>query len=200
MPVFEQAECGVRTHADGRRLWTVEESYRLAELFPGERYELIEGDIISKMGQKPPHASLVAMLHQLLSAAFPGMVRSQSAIRLPEPEGQYSEPEPDIALLTRDIREFGDRHPGPEDIALLIEISDTTFRMDREVKYRLYARAGIPEYWLADIQQRRTFVCSDPAGDEYTSVTIVDAGTEVTSVRAPGFVFCLQDLLRYING
>jgi Uma2 family endonuclease len=98
-------------------------------------------------------------------------------------------------VLNRNIREFADHHPGPGDVALLIEVSDTTFHMDREIKYRLYARAGIAEYWIVDITSRRTIVCREPAGDEYKSVTIRDGSEQVTSPTLPNLVFSLQDLL-----
>src|SRR5262249_58593782 len=105
--------------------------------------ELIEGELINKMGQKPPHAYVIAVLNRLLGAAFPGRIRIQSSIALPDPDGQYSEPEPDVVLLYKDDPQFFTRHPGPKDIALLIEVADTTLGFDRSTKYRLYARAAI---------------------------------------------------------
>src|SRR5689334_21841549 len=99
-------------------MWTRSEMLKLAEVFPEQRFELIEGDLINKMGQNPPHAYVIARLNEILSRAFPGMVRIQSAITLPEPEGIRSEPEPDVVLLHRNSSEFYHRHPGPNDIAL----------------------------------------------------------------------------------
>jgi Uma2 family endonuclease len=195
MPVLEQAKDIVGAMENGRRRWTVDESCKLAELFPGERYELIEGDVISKMGQKPLHAYVIMVLTRMLAAAFPGKVRIQSSICLPEPEGKYSEPEPDVVLVNKPEAEFARRHPGPEDIALLIEVTDTSFQMDREIKYRLYARAGIAEYWIIDIAKRRTFVCREPSGDEYKSITIRDAHEEVTTLSTPAFAFSLKNVL-----
>ena len=104
-----------------RKLWTREEAARLTEMFPGERYELIEGELIDKIGQKPPHAYVIAVLTGLFGAVFPRRIRIQSSIALPDPEGQYSEPEPDVVLLHKDDPQFFTRHPGPEDIALLVE-------------------------------------------------------------------------------
>lgn len=178
-----------------RKLWTREEAEKLTELFPGERYELIEGELIDKMGQKPPHAYVISVLIAMLSAAFPGCVRSQSSITLPDPDGRYSEPEPDVLVTNKQAEEFMSRHPGPEDIALLIEVADTTFASDRTVKYRLYARTGIAEYWIIDIRNRRTVVCRRPSGDEYNSVTIFDASEEVTPLFDSTFVFRLENLL-----
>ena len=179
---------------DHRKLWTREEAARLTELFPGERYELIEGELINKMGQRPPHAYIIAALTTLLAAAFPRRVRIQSSIALPDPDGRYSEPEPDAVLLHREDREFFARHPGPADIALLIEVADTSFAIDRSVKYRLYARAGIAEYWIIDIPNQRAIVCRRPEGEEYKSVTISAMDEKISPLAAPGFLLSLDSL------
>jgi Uma2 family endonuclease len=162
-----------------RKLWTRDEAAKLTALFPHERYELIEGELISKMGQNPPHALVIAVLNEILSKAFSGRVRIQSSISLPGPDGIYSEPEPDVVLLHGNVRQFSDKHPGPADIALLIEVSDTTFDLDRSVKYRLYARTGIAEYWIVDVSRRRTVVCKRPSGEEYNLVQIVSANEDL---------------------
>jgi Uma2 family endonuclease len=170
-----------------RKLWTRDEAARLAEMFPGERYELIEGELINKMGQNPPHAYVIAVLTKIFGAAFSGRIRVQSSITLPDPEGQYSEPEPDIVLLHTDDPEFFGRHPGPKDIALLIEVADTTFAFDRSTKYRLYARAGIQEYWIVDIPNRRAVVCRTPQGDDYRLVTIFSEQETISPASEPEF-------------
>jgi Uma2 family endonuclease len=194
MPVLEAIDVQLN-EVNSRKRWTREEAAKLTDLFPDKRYELIEGELINKMGQKPPHACVIAVLPQLLGSAFPGRIRVQSSIILPDPDGQYSEPEPDVALLHRQSPEFFRRHPGPQDVALLIEVADTSLASDRSVKYRLYARAGIAEYWIIDIEARRTIVCRHPAGDEYKSVTIVEAAETVSPLAAPDFAFSLEYLL-----
>jgi Uma2 family endonuclease len=165
-----------------RKVWTREEAARLSELFPGERLELIEGDLITKMGQKPAHAYVVALLTSLLAAAFPERVRVQLAIDIADPK---SEPEPDLVLLRGSIRDFADRHPGPAHIALVIEVADTSVEFDRGVKSRLYARAGIAEYWIVDIPSRRTIVCRRPVGEEYRTV-VMSEGTDHFGIEAFG--------------
>jgi Uma2 family endonuclease len=134
------------------------------------------------MGQKPAHAYVVALLTAFLTAAFPERVRVQLAIAVADPT---SEPEPDLVLLRSTIRDFADRHPGPADIALVIEVADTSIEFDRGVKSRLYARAGIQEYWIVDIPGRRTIVCRRPDGDEYGSVVMYD-GTDHFGIEAFG--------------
>jgi Uma2 family endonuclease len=164
-----------------RKVWTREEVGRLSEMFAGQRYELIDGDLINKLGQKPPHAYLISLLTTVLSQVFPGKIRVQLPIRLPDPQGITSEPEPDLVVLHREssASEFLRRHPGPSDIALLIEVSDTTFEMDRETKGRLYARSGVEVYWIVDIPQRRVLVLEEP-GDEYKSVRIYEREEQVS--------------------
>lgn len=191
MPVSEQ----IRSDAAPRRkLWTREEALKLTELFPGSRYELIEGELIDKMGQNPPHSYVIARLNALLAATFPDRIRIQSSISLPDPDGRYSEPEPDVVVLNRD-NDFFDRHPGPADIALLVEVSDTTFSTDRQIKYRLYARAGIAEYWIIDILKRRAIVCRNPAGEDYRSVTIFDDTAVIAPAQLPDCPVSLSAVL-----
>jgi Uma2 family endonuclease len=165
-----------------RKLWTREEVARLNETFPEQRFELIEGELINKMGQKPPHAYLVTILNKILSEAFPGKVRVQLSISLPDPEGIRSEPEPDIVVLKRESTEFFHRHPGPQDIAVLIEVSDTSLQMDREIKARLYSRCGIAVYVIVDIPQRRVVVMQQPGSNEYSSVEIFEGDQTVTFI------------------
>ena len=180
-----------------KKLWTREQAARLTELFPLEHYELIEGELINKMGQKPPHSYVIMLLVDALASAF-GMLRLriQMSIDLSGLDGISSEPEPDVVLLKRgDPAEFSKRHPGPEDIALLIEVSDTTLELDRNSKCRLYARNGISEYWIIDIRDRLTFVHRRPEGEEYLAVTICKAEEEISPLGEPGFVFSLTRLL-----
>jgi Uma2 family endonuclease len=133
-------------------------------------------------------------LDDLFHGAFRRRVRVQMAITLPEPDGKYTQPEPDLVLLHRDDAELSSRHPGTEDIALVIEVSDTTLRLDRTTKYRLYARAGIQEYWIVDIPQKRVFVCRDPHGDEYHSVRIFSADETISPSAASEFSLRLEQI------
>jgi Uma2 family endonuclease len=171
-----------------RKVWTREDAAKLSDMFPGQRYELIEGDLINKMGQKPPHAYVIAVLTSILSLAFPHRVRIQSPIVLPEPEGVWSEPEPDVVLLRKDCSEFFHYHPNPQEITLLIEVSDTTFQIDRETKARLYSRCAIELYWIVDIQLRRILIFGTPGVEEYKSVTIYERHEYVTLPDGPRFL------------
>jgi Uma2 family endonuclease len=162
-----------------RKLWTRDEVAKLGEIFPDQKYELIEGELIDKMGQKPPHSTVVAVLNKIFGGAFPGKVRIQATISLPDPEGIQSEPEPDVVIVRQDVSEYFYRHPGPKDIALLIEVADTSLQMDRTTKSRLYARCGIELYWVVDIPGRRIIVYRNPGPEEYNSVTIYQLHDQV---------------------
>jgi Uma2 family endonuclease len=141
--------------------WTRAEFAKLDELFPDQLCELIEGHLINKMGQSPPHAHVIQLLTTILSVAFPYQVRIQSPITLPDPEGFRSEPQPDAVVLNKSFREIPG-HPRPEDIALIIEVSDTTLALDLTTKARLYSRCGIPEYWVVDVLQQQVMVFREP--------------------------------------
>jgi Uma2 family endonuclease len=183
-------------HAEGvrRKVWTREEADKLTELFPDQRYELIEGELINMLGQSPPHAYVVALLSDLFLPAFPGRVRIRCPIVFPDPEGKYSEPEPDMVRTHIDDPTFFERHPGPEDIALVVEVADSSLNFDRSTKYRLYARTGIVEYWIVDVVRRRVFVCRSAEEDDYRSVTVFGAEEIISPVATPEFSLRVDQL------
>jgi hypothetical protein len=107
-------DAGVETHPGTEQpklRWTREEAERLTEMFPDQRFELIEGELINKMGQNPPHAYVIAVLTRLLGTAFAGKLRIQMSIDLPAPDNVHSAPEPDVVLLYAPIE--GIRQPSP---------------------------------------------------------------------------------------
>ena len=134
-----------------RRRFTVAEYYAMADagiLAPDERVELLDGDVIAMPPINEWHASRVGRFTNTLPAQFQGqaIVWIQNPVRLDD----ASEPEPDIMLLRwrDDFYEGG--HPGPADVLLLIEVSDTTVDYDRGAKLAAYAAAGIPEVWIVE--------------------------------------------------
>ncbi len=133
-----------------RRRFTVEEYHKMAEsgiLHEDDRVELIDGEIVQMNPIGSRHAMSVIRLTQLLVplAGEEAFVSPQNPVRL----GEYGEPQPDLALIR--ARDYARSLPSPEDVLLLIEVSDTTLRYDREVKLPLYARSGIPEIWIVDL-------------------------------------------------
>jgi len=148
----------------GRR-FSVDEYRRMGEcgiLTIEDRVELLEGWVVPKMMHNPAHDGTVAIVNEAILKHLPTgwHVRIQSAIATSD-----SQPEPDLAITRGRGRDFLERHPGPDDIALVIEVADTSLDRDRD-KRRLYARAGIREYWIVNLLERRIEVYSDPTGDD----------------------------------
>jgi Uma2 family endonuclease len=121
--------------------------------------ELLEGWLVFKMPKNPPHQATTRLVRTALENILPAgwYVDSQELITL-----SNSEPEPDIVVVRGDTRQYLDRHPGAEDIALIIEVSDTTLQRDRTVKKRIYARAGISIYWIVNLVEEQVEVYSQP--------------------------------------
>ena len=154
-----------------RHRLTVDQYYRMAEagiLKEDDRVELIEGEIIDMPPIGIDHAYFVNRLTSLFiqSVGLQANVSSQNPIRL----NSRSEPQPDIALLRYRDDFYRHAHPRPEDIILLVEVSDTTLRYDTEVKLPLYARHEIPEVWIVDLEHQRLEVFRRPEGGVYVEM------------------------------
>src|SRR5687768_12095899 len=154
-----------------RHRLTVADYYRMAEvgiLDAEARVELIDGEIIDMAPPGSPHAATVHYLIEILVLAAGGKasVLVQNPVRLSE----YSEPQPDVALLRRRDDFYRERHPQPDDVLLLIEVAATSLRFDRDTKLPLYARHGIPEMWLVDLGRRRLSRHRAPQQGSYTLV------------------------------
>ena len=121
--------------------------------------ELLEGWLVFKMPKNPRHRVTARLFRTALENILPPgwYVDSQEPITL-----SNSEPEPDIVVVRGDTRQYLDRHPGAEDIALIIEVSDATLQRDRTVKKRIYARAGIAIYWIVNLVEEQVEVYSQP--------------------------------------
>jgi Uma2 family endonuclease len=161
--------------APNRKRWTRHECDLLVdkELLTG-RYELVDGAIISKMGQKPRHSFVVILFHNWLQALFGGLfVQCHATIDVGDAETvgrSYNEPEPDLAVTRQPCTAYPENHAGPEDLLLVAEVSDTTLRFDRTTKALLYARAEINEFWVVDIAGRRIFVHRRPSPEGYAEI------------------------------
>jgi len=154
-----------------RHRLTVDQYYRMAEagIFKeDDRVELIEGEIIDMPPIGIDHAYFVNRLTSLFiqSVGLQANVSSQNPIRL----NSRSVPQPDIALLHYRDDFYRHAHPRPEDIILLVEVSDTTLRYDREVKLPLYARHEIPEVWIVDLEHQRLEVLRQPNEGVYLEI------------------------------
>ena len=151
-----------------RHRFTADEYHQMAEagvLRDDDRVELIEGEIVDMTPIGPRHIAVVNRLTQALVKACGdrAIVQIQGSIRL----GLHSEPQPDVVLLRPRPDHYETALPGPESVLLLIEVGDTSLAYDRGVKLRLYARAGIREVWLVDLEAHHIEVHLEPAQDGY---------------------------------
>jgi hypothetical protein len=157
-----------------------------AGVFEGRRYELIEGNLIDKAGQKPVHAGTLSLVFLRLAEAYgAALTRSQLPIEVATEDRERNEPEPDLAVLAEFRTDYFTRHPRGDELLLLIEIADTSGYFDRRVKSALYARALVREYWVLDIPARVLYVHRHPSGGAYRQV-IQLAEQESVSPLTPG--------------
>jgi Uma2 family endonuclease len=144
----------------------------------GQPIELIDGFLVQKMTKKPPHViSSEATRDVLLPLIPPGWrLAIEAPIRIPD----YDEPEPDLAIVRGTRKDYTTRHPGPADIGLLIEVSDTTLDRDRGEKQLAYARGGVPTYWIVNLVDRQLEIYTDPTEAGYRERRVLTAAEEVT--------------------
>ncbi len=141
------------------------------------RIELIDGFLVRKMGKNPPHVWSVDAtelgLHTVLAARW--LIRRESPVRIPD----FDEPEPDLAVVKGTRLDFKSRHPEPGDIALLVEVAESSLDRDRREKLRAYALCGIPVYWIVNLIDARIEIYSDPAEGGYRTRQEYPRGTQV---------------------
>jgi Uma2 family endonuclease len=177
------------------RLWNVDEYHRMLEtgiITADERVELIEGQVIPMSAKNPPHAAttLCASDYMKRLLAEFALVRVQDPIGL----SQYSEPEPDIAVVRIDSRKYVDHHPQPDEVFLLIEVADTTLESDRKQKAPLYAKAGIIEYWILDVNQYQAYVFREPNLAGYNQQFILGEDASISLVMFPEITVQISQL------
>jgi Uma2 family endonuclease len=161
---------------------SVDQYERMGEagiLRPDARLELLEGEIYEMPPIGSHHAACVTLLHQLLTLKFADklIVISQNPIRLDD----FSEPQPDIALLRWRDDFYRHAHPTPADVLLVIEVADTTLESDRRYKIPLYAKAGITEAWLVNLPEETIELYAEPAGGAYQLTKVFKRGAEAQS-------------------
>ena len=157
--------------------------------FRDERIELIDGLLVAVSPQGPLHAEAVTRLNTLLLPRLLG--RATVRIQLPLGVGPVSEPEPDVAVVS--LATYSHAHP--EAAHLVVEVADSSVATDRLIKSRLYARHGIPEYWLLDLRRRSVEVFRAPQEGIYTDVFSADEAGHVSPLAFPDVVLSVRDLL-----
>ncbi|HXB69229.1 MAG TPA: Uma2 family endonuclease [Candidatus Acidoferrales bacterium] len=170
-----------------RKRWTRSEYEELSSgLLDGQRLELIEGELIDKMGKKRPHVNSVGLLGDWLVAAFGArFVLQEAPIDVAPEDNPSSEPEPDLLVLKRNMSHFTSKNPQPDDLHLVVEVADSTLGFDLRTKADLYARARIVEYWVLDVSGRRMIVHRYPQDGRYASVVAYGAEESVAPLAAP---------------
>lgn len=161
-----------------------------AHVFPHQaRLELMEGEIVEMPPIGSAHAAVVCTLDTLLREIAPrAMVRVQSPLVL----GERSAPQPDVMLLRPRADRYYNSHPTAEEALLVVEVSDTTLEYDLEIKRRLYARAGVAQLWIVDIDRRELHVFREP-GPDYSTHSVLTKGDNA-AVAAPGVGFAVSTL------
>lgn len=146
------------------RTYTVAEYHEMIDrgiLTTMDKVELIEGRLVDQMPKNPPHESAVRRLNPRLLRLLPtGWVLSPQA----PVTFSTSEPEPDFSIARGSEADFDTRHPEPNEVGLLVEVSDSSLSFDRTDKWRVYGRGGVPVYWVVNVADRRIEVYTDPTG------------------------------------
>ncbi len=147
---------------------------------PNDPVELLDGKMIEMSPAGPPHLGMINRITTVLSRYLQNLaiVQIQSPILLSED----SLPEPDIAILRLNDTFYADAYPQPEDVHVLIEVSDTSLAYDRDYKLHFYAEANIREYWIVDLSQHQLLRYYEPQGREYRHRELLQLGEEVNLV------------------
>ena len=176
--------------------FTVDEYHRMAKagvFHEDDRVELIDGQVVEMTPIGPRHARCVDDLTRLLSrlADDQAIVRVQNPVVLAE----YHEPQPDLALVRERPDRYGQAHPQPAHVMLVVEVADTSVEHDRSVKIPLYARAEIPEAWLVNLPDELIEVYRNPAGGSYAEITSLSRGETIKPLLLPDARLGVADIL-----
>ena len=174
---------------------TVQDYHRMAEvglLAPDARVELIEGEIIDMAPIGHDHQSILDQLNRVLVMAVgdSAIVRTQGSIRL----SQWSEPEPDVVLLKPRADFYRGEFALGTDALLVIEVSDTTLRYDRDRKVPLYAHHGVPEAWVVDVNGNVLLVYRDLRDGKYERHVVLERPAAVPVTHLPGITLDVRAL------
>jgi Uma2 family endonuclease len=174
---------------------TVEEFERIEDSLDDDQVELIDGYIVRMDEMKPPHVLASELLRDSLQPMIPPgrYIREDKPVQIPD----YDQLRPDIAVVRGNPRVYAKHHPLPEDISLLIEISDATLDKDRKQQLPTYARSSIPVYWIVNVIEHQVEVYTKPVADQYglklvfttgPSVPVVIDGVEVGQIAVDDFM------------
>ena len=179
-----------------KKLFTVDEYYRMADagiLTEHDRTELINGEIIQMSAMGSRHAAVVTRVNNLLVPLFKdkALLRPQLPLRL----NDFNEPEPDIVLLKPRRDCYSSRHPGPADVFLVLEISDSSLKYDRDIKLPIYARFLVPEVWIVDLPGDAVLVYRDPSEGGYATSLSFRRGDAPSCFAFPDVELPIEEVL-----
>jgi Uma2 family endonuclease len=158
--------------------------------FQDERIELLEGELVAMSPIGAPHSATVERLTRLLVLAFEG----RAAVKCQSPFAalEYSEPEPDLAVLPR--RDYDTDHPS--EAHLIIEVAESSLALDRGKKLRLYASCAVPEYWVVNLPERCIEVYTGPSPGAYARCERYEHGQSIRLSGFPDVSFAVADVLK----
>ncbi len=177
-----------------RRLFTVDEYYRMGDIGiiePEERTELIEGVIYQMAPIGNHHSYIVNKLNEIFVRQYAHLaqVSPQNPVRF----NNRSEPQPDLVLVKRNDPKYSKQHPAPEDVMLIVEVSGSSLTFDHKTKLPLYAKAGIPELWIVDIEKQKVEKYTDPYSTQYRGKVVYSSNDKI-SINA------FSDIAIHLNG
>jgi Uma2 family endonuclease len=177
--------------------FTVDEYHRMGEVgifSEDDRVEILAGAIVEMSPRGPLHAGTV----NRLTALFSSRLGNRVIVRIQNPllwRDEDSEPQPDVTLLRPRADFYTHAHPEAHDVYLVIEVADTSLAVDRDVKFPIYARAGVLEAWLLDVSAERLAVYRQPTSDGYQDVRLLQRGAPVVPQAFPDLALTVDDLL-----
>lgn len=160
-------------------------------LGPADKVELIDGVITPRSPSGPAHTSAVMQLNELFS---PLIGRAKLLVQGTVHLGDGQIVDPDFALLRIRDDGYGQRYAEPQDILLIIEVADTSLAKDRQVKQRIYAQAGIADYWIADLSRKAMIVHRDPEGEAFNRIETFHGGQSVAPLAAMDFSIPIEQV------
>ena len=178
------------------RLWTVEEYHRMNEagiFAPDERVELLNGRIIWMIAKGTAHRSAVGRIDRLLQDCLKN--RALICVQDPVKLNDMSEPEPDLSVVKIDPLDYADHHPTPSEVYLIIEVADSSLKLDCETKAQAYSLAGIKDYWVLDVVKRELHIFRNPTENGYESQVIIMETATVSPLEFPDLQIRLSDML-----
>ena len=158
------------------------------------RVELLDGEIVWMSPIGDPHAACVNRLNRLFTRRYAddvALVSPQNPVRV----SQIALPQPDRALLKPRADYYSSSTPRPEDVLVLVEVADTTVRTDLGRKARIYAAAGVKEYWVIDLNSRSIYVHRQPSGGEYAVRAVLRNSDHLSAQFAPDVWFTVDEIL-----